>query len=311
MESSRPVQRKVVEGKRTDCAAKDLSRHVCFDTISANVDDFSLVRVKLQTGAQFKASEKECKSSNGGLIRLAENEEVIGEEDMRDILICKRPVNVVFGDGRWEMGDGRWEELMIPTRFDKALGLGTIALIAINLVNSNMGEGPKGMIHGFSSPAMEDDDELCDSSSLYGDSDAELEDDETSSSSQSSSSHLGSNGSFDLSLLMAELPIKRGLSKYFEGKSQSFRSLSDVRCVEDLAKEENPIKKRKKTCGGFEGHGATQRQDCNTPITHGRTISKKASRGSSCASNSLTRRNRSCLLLSSKLQALPLPKNQR
>ncbi|KAK7384956.1 hypothetical protein VNO78_30659 [Psophocarpus tetragonolobus] len=48
----------------------------------------------------------------------------------------------------------------------------------------------------------------------------------------------------DFSELMAQLPIKRGLSKYYKGKSRTFTSLSDVRCVEDLSKGEIPQKKR-------------------------------------------------------------------
>ncbi|OWM84478.1 uncharacterized protein LOC116194252 [Punica granatum] len=51
---------------------------------------------------------------------------------------------------------------------------------------------------------------------------------------------------YELSKLMAHLPIKRGLSRFYEGKSQSFTSLASVRSIEDLAKEENPGRKRLK-----------------------------------------------------------------
>ncbi|XP_059299635.1 protein OXIDATIVE STRESS 3-like [Lycium ferocissimum] len=44
----------------------------------------------------------------------------------------------------------------------------------------------------------------------------------------------------DLSTLMAQLPIKRGLSEYYEGKSESFTSLASVKSVEDLPKKETP-----------------------------------------------------------------------
>ncbi|CAL9178885.1 unnamed protein product [Musa hybrid cultivar] len=67
------------------------------------------------------------------------------------------------------------------------------------------------------------------------------------------------NGSlFDLSSIMAELPIKRGLSKYFEGKSQSFGSLSDVRCTEDLAKEESPRRTKMKTVTALQDRVQTK-----------------------------------------------------
>jgi hypothetical protein len=46
-----------------------------------------------------------------------------------------------------------------------------------------------------------------------------------------------------MTTLRASLPCrKRGLSNFFTGKSQSFTSLADVQCVEDLAK---PMKKLK------------------------------------------------------------------
>ncbi|XXG48181.1 hypothetical protein AAC387_Pa02g2696 [Persea americana] len=72
---------------------------------------------------------------------------------------------------------------------------------------------------------------------------------EDAASSPASSSELDLNGSlFELSELMAHLPIKRGLSKHFQGKSQSFTSLANVRCLEDLAKRVLPYRKRIVKC---------------------------------------------------------------
>ncbi|CAL9184785.1 unnamed protein product [Musa acuminata subsp. burmannicoides] len=155
--------------------------------------------------------------------------------------------------------------------------------------------------------------DLCESSSSHGESgdsklswsSSELTDDATSSSPRSSStaSQPDSNGSlFDLSSLMAQLPIKRGLSKYYQGKSQSFRSLSDVRCMEDLAKEENPNRKKMKVCHGIGGLGAT-------PRLYKKTTSRRASRGS-CPSLP-ARRNRSSPLRSRKPLDLPPAKVHR
>ncbi|KAI3908782.1 hypothetical protein MKW98_029332 [Papaver atlanticum] len=77
----------------------------------------------------------------------------------------------------------------------------------------------------------------------------ELVDDASSSSS--------TNGPlYELSNLMATLPIKRGLSKHFQGKSQSFTSLSDVSCLEDLVKNESGYGRKKmmiKTCTSYGG----------------------------------------------------------
>ncbi|GFZ04206.1 oxidative stress 3 [Actinidia rufa] len=58
-------------------------------------------------------------------------------------------------------------------------------------------------------------------------SSAMADEDDAPSPSTSCSSSLCSMGSlYDLSELMAQLPIKRGLSKFYQGKSQSFTSLS-------------------------------------------------------------------------------------
>ncbi|KAH7293811.1 hypothetical protein KP509_28G043600 [Ceratopteris richardii] len=57
-----------------------------------------------------------------------------------------------------------------------------------------------------------------------------------------------SEGPLDtLSSLTAALPIKRGLSRHFSGKSQSFSSLARISSVTELAKPENPYVKRRRT----------------------------------------------------------------
>ncbi|XP_039143683.1 uncharacterized protein LOC120280806 [Dioscorea cayenensis subsp. rotundata] len=91
-----------------------------------------------------------------------------------------------------------------------------------------MGEGMKNN-ESFSSDS--DDSILSTSSEL-----TEEEDDTASTT-------IGPN--FELSSLMDQLPIKRGLSKYYQGKSQSFTSLSNVRYLEDLPKKETPYQKKK------------------------------------------------------------------
>jgi len=54
---------------------------------------------------------------------------------------------------------------------------------------------------------------------------------------------------------MAQLPFKRGLSRFFDGRSQSFASLAAVGSLEDLAK---PPRKRLKPSrsygGGLDAH---------------------------------------------------------
>jgi hypothetical protein len=69
---------------------------------------------------------------------------------------------------------------------------------------------------------------------------------------------------------------RRGLSKHYQGKSQSFTSLASVKSLEDLAKRATPHRKKMKSCksygGDLDGHKSR-----TTPKA---TISKKASRGS-------------------------------
>ncbi|KAA8532134.1 hypothetical protein F0562_006724 [Nyssa sinensis] len=99
----------------------------------------------------------------------------------------------------------------------------------------------------------------------------------------------------DMSSLLQQLPFKRGLSKYFQGKSQSFTSLSNVTCLEDLAKPENPYNKRLKSCKSYGLLSEESHRSSHLPksSTSSRLISKKTSRGS-CSSLS-SKRNASFL----------------
>ncbi|XXG64321.1 hypothetical protein AAC387_Pa05g2306 [Persea americana] len=71
----------------------------------------------------------------------------------------------------------------------------------------------------------------------------------SSSSSSSMTLHpspeVDSNGPlYELSQLLVHLPIKRGLSRHYQGKSQSFTSLSNASCIEDLAKKSTPCSRK-------------------------------------------------------------------
>ncbi|KAJ0007035.1 hypothetical protein Pint_29581 [Pistacia integerrima] len=110
-------------------------------------------------------------------------------------------------------------------------------------------------------------------------SSSDLVDDASSSSPSSSNSSSNSNNGplFEFSDLMAQLPIKRGLSKFFQGKSQSFTSLSRVKSIEDLAKKESPYRKKMKTCKSYAGGLDSHKSYVLDPKA---TISKKSSRSS-------------------------------
>ncbi|KAL8494138.1 hypothetical protein ACS0TY_025068 [Phlomoides rotata] len=60
---------------------------------------------------------------------------------------------------------------------------------------------------------------------------------------------------YDLADLIAQLPIKRGLSKFYNGKSQTFASLSNLNGDEDLGKKEmSGIRQRMKSCKSYGGN---------------------------------------------------------
>ncbi|XP_055827773.1 protein OXIDATIVE STRESS 3-like [Solanum dulcamara] len=126
-------------------------------------------------------------------------------------------------------------------------------------ISSSIGEGSSNISNGS-----------CCSSSLDTTDDA--------SSSPSSCSPISDDGAlYDLSSLMSQLPIKRGLSKFYQGKSQSFTSLSRVTSLEDLAKKESPFRRKMKSCKSY-GAGLDSYKSYTLPKA---TILKKASRNSS------------------------------
>nr|XP_043607271.1 uncharacterized protein LOC122579217 [Erigeron canadensis] len=95
----------------------------------------------------------------------------------------------------------------------------------------------------------EDDDSFSSDVSSVVSSDDESDDAFEDSCPSTDDSHaLG-----DMSDLLQQLPSKRGLSKHFQGKSQSFTSLSKVICLQDLAKPENPYNKKLKSCKSYVG----------------------------------------------------------
>ncbi|CAH9122775.1 unnamed protein product [Cuscuta epithymum] len=140
---------------------------------------------------------------------------------------------------------------------------------------------------------------------------------ENSSSSSSSSSTISSldttddassSLSFNLSSLMCQLPIKRGLSKFYNGKSESFTSLSKVTSEQDLAKKETPYKRRKRMKAAAKSSGAGW--DAYKSFTSPKpTITKKAStkKISSSSYSSQSRIERRGLIASRKSRPPLLP----
>ncbi|KAL0553244.1 hypothetical protein IC582_007133 [Cucumis melo] len=81
------------------------------------------------------------------------------------------------------------------------------------------------------------------SSSSIGVPDGDSDDDGGGDEVQSKRKEGGLCG---LESLEKALPIKRGLSSHFSGKSKSFANLSEVIQVKDLEKPENPFNKRRR-----------------------------------------------------------------
>uniref|UniRef100_A0A1J3J538 Oxidative stress 3 n=1 Tax=Noccaea caerulescens TaxID=107243 RepID=A0A1J3J538_NOCCA len=130
----------------------------------------------------------------------------------------------------------------------------------------------------------EEDSSSCSLSSMCSSSDLTEDDDDDASSSSS-------NGPLeDLSDLMSQLPIKKGLSKFYEGKSQSFTSLANVKSLEDLMKrgfKNINYGARRKAC---RSTGGILEQSYKRVYNPKAIISKKASRTPSSNLSCLARR---------------------
>lgn len=73
-------------------------------------------------------------------------------------------------------------------------------------------------------------------------------------------------------------PCRRGLSRFFTGKSRSFTSLAEVNHISDvqeLAKVENPFNRKRKMFGGSGGH-----HRCFPPLPSGAGVAKRTTASS-------------------------------
>uniref|UniRef100_A0A453FFP1 Uncharacterized protein n=2 Tax=Aegilops tauschii TaxID=37682 RepID=A0A453FFP1_AEGTS len=114
---------------------------------------------------------------------------------------------------------------------------------------------------------------------------------------------LNSDSVYDLSSMKAELSVKKGgLSKYYDGKSQSFACMSEVRCLEDLPKK-SPYKKIKSCRSNIDLDG--NQKACPVPGSHNSKGMAKPS-GSSCA-NLMARNNSANMLY--RPPAIPVNKS--
>ncbi|XP_020589454.1 uncharacterized protein LOC110030851 [Phalaenopsis equestris] len=104
-----------------------------------------------------------------------------------------------------------------------------------------MGEGLKKIFNGiYSSCQAEEEEDLGQYSDSGGESDSATSPRSRLRRSPPSRFDSG-NPLYDFSYLVEQLPVKKGLSKYYHGKSQSFTSLLEVKALEDLPKKETEV----------------------------------------------------------------------
>lgn len=155
-------------------------------------------------------------------------------------------------------------------------------------------------VSGSGSSSDVNSDDLSSDSDLFGDEEEE-EEQEDNLSPSSGSSH-GDEPLQNMSTLLQELPFKRGLSKHYNGKSQSFTSLSNVSTLEDLAKPENPFNKKLKSCRSYGGlflegfNKTSQNQPQRSSSSSRLGVLKKSSSRGSCLSLSSRRNNNGSFL---------------
>ncbi|MCE3049932.1 hypothetical protein HAX54_046148 [Datura stramonium] len=149
---------------------------------------------------------------------------------------------------------------------------------------------------------MDDEEKNQDSSEVlsnFSSSDSELlgEEEEEEEGESSDSPNSNSDGSIshehtvggalqNMSSLLQELPFKRGLSKHYNGKSQSFSSLSNVRSLEDMAKPENPYNKKLKSCKSYGVflEGGFKSDHLQPSVIRSSSSSRLSSKRGSCSS---------------------------
>ncbi|AQK87802.1 uncharacterized protein LOC100383996 [Zea mays] len=67
---------------------------------------------------------------------------------------------------------------------------------------------------------------------------------------------MNSDSIYDMASMVSQLPAKKGLSRHYEGKAQSFACMSEVRCLDDLRKKDSPYKQKvKSSCKGYVALG--------------------------------------------------------
>ncbi|XP_044506894.1 uncharacterized protein LOC123226442 isoform X1 [Mangifera indica] len=124
---------------------------------------------------------------------------------------------------------------------------------------------------------VDEEEEQAGSISSEASSIGSLESDFEEAANSPSSSPKSTEPLQDMSSLLQQLPCSnRGLSKHYQGKSQSFTCLKEVTCLEDLAKPENPYNKKLKSSRSYAAicnnqptkSSCSKRNNNRPPIQH-------------------------------------------
>lgn len=117
---------------------------------------------------------------------------------------------------------------------------------------------------------------------------------------------------YDFSSLTRKLPDKKGLSRYYKGKSQSFTSLSEVKSLEDLSKreEEVPYTRKIKPCKSYVELDQAQMAAASSSETcGGKSMTKKTPPSlASCASSMARSSSAGFLSCESRPPSIPVHK---
>ncbi|XP_062180831.1 protein OXIDATIVE STRESS 3 LIKE 1-like [Phragmites australis] len=89
---------------------------------------------------------------------------------------------------------------------------------------------------------------------------------------------MNSDSIYDMSSMMSQLPGKKGLSRYYEGRSQSFACLEEVRCLEDLRKKDSPYKQKIKSCKSYVALGGMAKKTSSSSCANLNLVAAKGFR---------------------------------
>ncbi|KAI3772211.1 hypothetical protein L6452_03392 [Arctium lappa] len=168
-------------------------------------------------------------------------------------------LSTVTGNENWEEADDEMKTIWEKGEDDGSSG-GCRTMMPET--NTRVGGGENGSmleIDGGTKSMRIIQQEECNSSSSSSIGDDSDEDRDGDAESRYRYEHQNNNGSFDdaIQALEEALPIRKGISTFYNGKSKSFTSLADVwpsttSSIQDIAKPENAYTRKRRNLGAFK-----------------------------------------------------------